>query len=922
MNRLNLYIFAFITLVSFSFRQKDKEKLQLANLRCEMLVDPKGIDSRLPRLSWEISGEERGIEQTAYQVIVSSTLDKLIANEGDIWNSGKVLSDKSIQINYSGRPLKSRRECFWKVKIWTKNTESDWSKPAYWSMGLLNKNDWKAKWTGLDRSFPWDSITKMSRLSARYFRKDFKVNREVKKATVYICGLGLYELYINGKKIGNQVLSPSPTDYSKAVKYNTFDVTGNLKKGANAIGAILGNGRFFTMRQNYKPKKWHTFGFPKMLLQLEITFTDGSKEMVASDDSWKVFADGPIRTNNEYDGEEYDATKEMPGWNTPSFDDHKWLKAQFVKAPGGKVEAQMNENMAVMEILKPVKVTRLKPGVFIMDMGQNMAGWVRMKVKGKRGDKIKLRYGESLQSDGELYTENLRDAIATDIYTLKGSGKEKWAPRFVFHGFRYVEITNYPGTPRIDDFQGEVVYDNMQTTGSFETSNKTINAIYKNAYWGIRSNYKGMPIDCPQRNERQPWLGDRATGSYGESFIFDNEKLYAKWLDDIEESQTPEGSIPDVAPNFWYYYKDDITWPGTYLMVADMLYNQYADKKPIVKHYNSMKKWMKYMAGKYMANYIITKDSYGDWCVPPESPELIHSKDSSRITDPKLLATATYYHLLQLMQRFAKILNKPRDLKEFSALSRKIKDAFNAKFFNKEKQQYSNNTVTANILPLAFNMVPEGKSKDVFNSIVEKTMNDNKGHISTGVIGTQWLMRWLTRYGRADIAYRLATISDYPSWGYMVANGATTIWELWNGNTANPKMNSQNHVMLLGDLIVWMYENLGGIKTGHENPGFKIIEMKPSFVDGLDYVNASYHSIHGLIKSDWKKNESRFSWNITITGNTKAIVYVPAKSEKDITESGKEASLSNGVKFIKMDGGCAVFEIGSGDYSFEVKRKQ
>lgn len=920
MKRLTIYLLAIITSVAITSFKKVKEQLQLNNLRCELLVNPKGIDIEALRLSWEILSDERGIEQTAYQILVASSLEKLNKNEGDLWNSGKVLSDQSIYINYAGTPLKSRTECFWKVKIWTNKGESNWSEPAYWTMGLLDAKDWKAKWTGLDTSFPWDSVTKMARLSARYFRKEFKAPKTIKKATVYISGLGLYELYINGQKVGDQVLAPSPTDYSKTVFYNTFDVTNYLNKGANAIGTILGNGRFFAMRQNYKPYKWHTFGFPKMLLQLEVAYTDGTKQTIISDDSWKVTADGPIRTNNEYDGEEYDATKEMPGWNTANFNDSKWLKAQLVKAPGGIIKAQMNEPMKVMERVTPVSITKLTEGKYIMDMGQNMAGWVKMRVNGKRGTQVKLRFGESLQPSGELYTENLRDAQATDIYTLKGAKEETWRPAFVFHGFRYVEISGYPGKPTIGDFTGEVVYDDMETTGSFETSNETINQIYKNAYWGIRSNYKGMPIDCPQRNERQPWLGDRTTGAYGESFIFDNVKLYAKWLNDIEDAQRAEGSIPDVAPNFWYYYKDDVTWPATYFTVADMLYRQYADKRPIIRHYASMKKWMHYMQGKYMKDYILTKDSYGDWCVPPEAPELIHSKDSSRITEPTLLATATYYHLLQLMQKFALLANKKDDIQQYADLAAKIKTAFNNAFYRKEKKQYSNNTVTANLLPLAFNMIPSGDNEAVFKNIVDKTVNENKAHISTGVIGTQWLMRCLTSYGRADIAYRLASIRTYPSWGYMVANGATTIWELWNGNTANPKMNSQNHVMLLGDLIIWMYEDIGGIKTDPQNPGFKVIEMKPSFVDGLDYAKASYHSIHGLIKSNWKKNDKELTWNVSIPANTKAIVYLPAASAKDITESGKSISSVDGITFIKMEDGKAVMEVKSGDYSFVINR--
>jgi alpha-L-rhamnosidase len=896
--------------------------LLIGNLQCEMLTNPKGIDATTPRFSWQISTEKRGMKQIAYQVIVASSLSKLSNNEGDLWNTGKVLSDQSILVAYAGRPLQSRQQCFWKVQVWTNNSEAGWSQPASFSIGLLKPSDWKAKWIGLDRAFPWDSVSKFARLSARYFRKEVPLKNSIKKATVYIAGLGLYEFFINGQKIGDQVLAPSPTDYSKRILYNTFDVTPQLKRGGNALAVVLGNGRFFTMRQNYKPQKWHTFGFPKLLLQMEVEYNDGSKQVVTSDETWKVTADGPIRTNNEYDGEEYDATKELTGWNKAGYNDHNWLKAEIVKAPGGIVVAQMNTPMKVMETIKPISIKQVSSDKYIVDMGQNMAGWLKLQVKGNRGDKITLRFAESLQPNGELYVANLRDAMVTDVYTLKGGGEETWHPTFVFHGFRYAEITGYPGVPTTNDFVGEVVYDDLKTIGTFETSNEIINQIHKNAFWGIRSNYKGMPIDCPQRNERQPWLGDRTMGAYGESFLFDNGKLYAKWLNDIQDAQTPAGSIPDVAPSFWYYYKDNMTWPGAFLTIADMLYRQYGDVKPIQKHYPAMKKWMMYMKAKYMTkDGIVTKDSYGDWCVPPEAPELIHSKDSTRITDPQLIATAYYYYFCGVMQRFAQLTGNTQDVPSFKADAERVKEAFNKKFYQQTTARYSNNTVTANLLPLAFNMTPANDEQKVFQNIAAKIMQENGGHISTGVIGTQWLMRWLTAFGRSDIAYHLASNTTYPSWGYMVKNGATTIWELWNGNTANPAMNSQNHVMLLGDLLIWMYENLGGIQSDTKEVGFKKIIMKPSFVADLSFVNASYQSPYGTIKSDWKRNGETLSWQITVPGNSTAIVYVPATSVNNVKEGGQATAKTDGVQFLRMENGCAVFQIGSGQYSFTTHLK-
>ncbi|WP_158827511.1 alpha-L-rhamnosidase [Mucilaginibacter lacusdianchii] len=892
--------------------------IQLQNLRCEMLVDPQGIDAIHPRLSWQINSDERGVLQTAYHVLVASSPQKLAANQGDLWDSKKVGSGESVMVTYAGKVLTSRVPCYWKVKIWTADGESKWSKPAYWSMGLLNTADWKARWIGAEHGFAWDSVSKFSRLSARYYRKEFRAPLSVKRATVYISGLGHYDLYINGNKVGNQVLAQMPTDYNKTILYNTFDVTSHIRKGGNAIATVLGNGRYFTMRPKYKPKKIKEFGFPKMLLQLEVEYTNGTKQLIVSDASWKMTADGPIRTNNEYDGEEYDATKELPGWNQTGYPDSKWLKAESVPVPSGKLAAQMSEYIKVMHTIKPKSITELKAGTYIMDMGQNFAGWVQMKVKGKRGDKVTLRFAETLKPNGELYTANLRDAKVTDVYTLKGGSAEVWRPAFVYHGFRYVEITGYPGKPDGDDFEGQVVYDALATTGQFETSNPVINQVYQNAYWGILSNYKGMPVDCPQRNERMPWLGDRATGALGESFMFDNQKLYAKWLDDIEDSQTAEGAIPDVAPAYWNYYSDNVTWPSTYLLIADMLYKQYGDARPIEKHYPSMKKWLNYMQAKYMKDNIITKDKYGDWCVPPESPELIHSKDSSRNTNGQLIATATYFRMLFLMKRFAKMLNKPDDAQAYSALSAKIRDAFNARFFNQQTHQYDNGTVTANLLPLYFDITPEADRKAVFANIVNRVQTTDKGHIGTGVIGTQWLMRGLTEYGRPDLAYRIATNKDYPSWGYMAEHGATTIWELWNGDTANPAMNSGNHVMLLGDLIVWYYQNLAGIKVGVDNPGFKRVLMKPILPEGLTFVKASYQTPYGEVKSEWH-NEKDFTWKITIPANCTAQVSIPATSANLVNESGHKAAEAKGVKFIKMDKDMAVFEVASGSYDFSVQ---
>ena len=894
---------------------------EVKDLRCEMLNNPEGIGTTAPRFNWIIDSKERNVVQTTYHILAATSPDKLNEKDADLWNSGVVKSDQSTWIKYAGKALKSRDIVYWKVKVSDNKGKEAWSTPAHFSIGLLNTNDWAAHWIGLDKVFPWDSETQHSRLSARYFRKEFTSDKDIKSAKIYIAGLGLYELYINGIRIGDQVLAPVPTDYDKSVSYNTFDVTTLIGKGRNTIGTILGNGRYYNMRQNFKPHKVKTYGYPKMRLQLEIEYTDGAKSFVNSDNSWKVTSDGPIRSNNEFDGEDYDANKEFLNWNKNGFNDSRWTKASVVTAPLGILTAQMTENMRIMEVLKPVSIKPLTKDTFIIDMGQNMTGWLQLKAQGNKGNKITIRFAESLDNNGRLKRDNLRSALSTDTYTMKGTGIETWEPTFVYHGFRYAEITGFPETPTVKNFEGKVIYDNMATIGEFNSSNELLNQIYKNAYWGIRGNYKGMPVDCPQRDERQPWLGDRATGSLGESYIFDNTRLYVKWLNDIEESQMPTGQLPDMAPTFYKtYYSDNMTWPGTYLMAANMIYLQTGNVQPIIEHYASMKKWLEYMQSKYMtASYIVTKDKYGDWCVPPESKELIHSLDPARKTDGELISTAYYFYFMQLMQKFAKIAGQESDIPQYNNLANHIQTAFNQKFYNPETKQYSNYTVTANLLPLAFGIVDKENEDQVFKNMLYKIVQNDKLHISTGVIGTQWLMRELSKRGCTDVAYTIATQKDYPGWGYMVENGATTIWELWNGNTASPKMNSQNHVMLLGDLITWLYENIAGIKSHEAHTGFKWLWMHPTPTEDLKHAKASHKTLYGIVRSDWRLKDGNFTWKITIPSNSRANILIPASELEDITESGKPVTDIEGLKFVRKENGRINLEIGSGEYSFSCK---
>jgi len=892
--------------------------LRPAELRCEHLKNPSSIDALQPELSWALEpgeSKDRARSQTAYQILAATSLKELEIGRGDLWDSGKTLSSNSVQIPYAGRALGSGQEYFWKLRVWDENGNvSRWSDPARWTMGLLNSSDWHGKWIGLDET-AFSGKKQDRRLPARLLRHEFVLQKKVRRATAYVSGLGLFEFYLNGRKVGDHVLEPGLTGYSKRVLYVAFDVTKDLRKGANAAGVMLGNGRFFAPRPQTAIST-ASHGFPKLLLELRVEYADGTTDAIFSDSAWKLTTNGPIRANNEYDGEEYDARQEMTGWNRPGFDDSQWQPAQLVDPPGGTLVAQMMDPIRVTQTLRPVAMTEPHPGVYIFDLGQNMAGWCRLRVAGPAGTKISLRHAETLQPGGDLYVKNLRSAKVTDTYILKGKGTEVYEPRFTIHGFRYVELTGYPGRPALSCLEGRVVHDDLESAGDFTCSNPLLNRIYQNIRWGARGNYRSIPTDCPQRDERQGWLGDRSVESKGETYMFNTAPFYTKWLQDMADAQKDTGSVPDVCPAYWNLYPDNVTWPSSGIIIPGTLRDQFADEEAVAGHYASAKLWMDYMSG-FVTNNIITRDTYGDWCVPPEHPALIHSKDPKRHTAGALLATAYFYYDLRLMAGYANQLGKSDDAERFTAQAEKIKTAFNARFFKPGAGQYDNGSQTSCVLPLTFGLVPPQDRQRLFDLLVNKITVECGNHPATGLIGGQWLMRVLSDNGRADLAYTLATQKTYPSWGYMVSKGATTVWELWNGDTADSGMNSGNHLMLVGDLGIWLYEDFAGIKPDPAQPGFKHILMRPDAIATGRFVKATHRSPYGLVASNWKRTDNHFQWQITIPVNTTATVWVPAADAGSVTESGKPAAQSRGVKFLRMERDRAVFSIGSGSYRFE-----
>ena len=856
--------------------------VSVTNLTVENLKRPLGIDTAEPRFSWQITSDQQDVRQTAYQIIVSD-------EQGEVWNTGKVDSDQQLWLPYAGKQLQSNTACTWKVKVWTTAGESEWSSNEHFSIGLLHEGKWSGYWIGLERLMPGEERGFHTRMAARYLRKEFQLkDKQLKRATAYVAGIGLHEFYVNGQRMGDGVLQPVPSDYRKTIYYNTYDVTESIEKyplmcegkgKCLCLGIVLGNGRYFPMQQ-HKPYKIHTFGYPKCRINVIVEYTDGTTQRLQTDDKgWKVTADGPIRANNEYDGEEYDACREMKGWSEVGYDDSKWMKAERTDIPQAYLRAQMTPGMKVLQQITPSSLNG-----HIVDIGQNIAGWLKVRVRGQKGDTIRIVYAERLNDDGSLYRENFRNARSTDMYICNGEeGKDGrwWTPTFVYHGFKYAEVIGLKDYKK-DDFVAEVVADEMSSTGQFECSDPVLTQLVRNAWWGVLDNYKGMPVDCPQRDERQPWLGDRTVGSLGESFLFNNERLYTKWMRDICEAQRTDGCIPDVAPAFWNYYSDDVAWAAALPFTCDMLWRQYGNKQPIIDSYPYIKKWVQHIIEEYGKNGIIHCGKYADWCVPPEKLELIHSQDPARKTDVTLISTAYIIRTMQLMEQWGCDADYWRPIRE------QMITAFNKQFLTVKEGTspapghvlypdsifYANNTATANLLALSFGIVPEEYRVEVMKNVVENIIVKNDAHVPCGVIGISWLLRGLSDNGFSDIAYMIATQKSYPSWGYMAENGATTIWELWNGNTASPKMNSGNHVMLLGDLLTWCYQYVGGIRQ--KDNAYKHILLKPAFsIQDCSWANVSYDSPYGTVTSNWKKTLQHVEWDVTIPCNTTADVCLP-----------------------------------------------
>lgn len=878
--------------------------LRATGLRCEYQSNPIAVDAAPPHLGWMLASNQRAERQTAYQILVASSIARLEANHGDLWNSGKVDTSQTIQVAYQGKPLSSRRTCYWKVRVWDKQGQvSSWSHPAMWQMGLLNPSDWKAKWIGL-------GTPAAQTLAAPIFRRQFQISKKVRRAMAYVSGLGLFELHLNGHKVGQNVLEPGWTNYRKTCLYVTYDVTKRLQRGPNALGVMLGNGMYNVVRGKRYVKFVGSFGPPKVILQLEITYDDGSTQTVVTDRSWRVVP-SPVTFNSIYGGEDYDARLEVPGWDMPGLDEYKLEHAAVLAGPGGKLISQNIPPVRVMRVYKPIRITQPQPGVYVYDLGQNFSGWPQITVKGPRGRTLKIIPGELLDPQG-LVTQRSSGHPAFFRYTLKGGGAETWHPRFSYYGFRYLEIHGATRDPRpvknkpiLLAVEGQFVHSSASNTGAFSSSDPLFNRIHSIIKAAIESNMQSIMTDCPHR-EKLGWLEEDDFMGPSIMYNFDVSSLFPKIDGDMRDAQLADGLVPDTAPEYVVFsggYRDSPEWGSTYLTVAWDLYRSYGNPAVLKRNYDGFKKYADYLTRK--AHDHILSYGLGDWYdLGPKPPGF------AQLTPAAITTTTVYYHDLILLKKMAELLGKTDDAAKYAALAGEVTSAFNRQYFHAATDSYATGSQTSDAMPLVLGMEPPGTAPALLANII-KDVRAHGNKMTTGEIGHRYLLLALAGAGRSDVIYDIESQTNRPGYGYILKQGATTLTEAWD---ANPR-NSQNHFML-AHLDEWFYRSLAGISMAPGATGFNEIVIKPQPVGHITWAEASYWSIRGVIRSHWSLQNGRFDLRVTVPPNTTATIYVPATDPASITEGGHPAGSARGVRFIKMDRGDAVYAVGSGTYAF------
>lgn len=884
-------------------------------LKCEYLNDPLGIDAIKPRLSWILRPTQRGQKQTAYQILVSNSKEKLRQGTGNLWDSEKVNSGETVHIVYDGKKLKSGMRCFWKVRVWDVNNEpSVWSEVAFWEMALLNKNDWAGKWLHDGKSIPERDENFYEDDPAPLFRREFSASKEIKSGRLYITGLGYYEARINGQRIGDHVLDPGWTNYNKRILYSTYDITDHLDKGENCIGVMLGNGWYnplpLRMWGSRNLREHLPLGRPCFIAQLNIEYADGSSQSIFTDTDWRM-QDGPIIRNDVYLGEIYDARKEIEGWDTPKLDDTRWRQAQLAPEPSGQLQAQFLPAIKVTATLNPVTITEPKLNTYIFDFGQNFAGWIRMCLKGEAGTEVKLRYGELLHEDGSL---NVMTSVCgqikregaggpgapeiahqTDTYIARGADEELYTSRFTFHGFRYVEVTGYPGKPTTNSLEGLRLNTAVEEAGFFECSNDTLNQIQKITQWTFLSNIFSVQSDCPHR-EKFGYGGDLVATSDAFMLNFDMANFYVKAARDWHDAVLPDGMLTDTAPYVGIQYCG-VAWAMAHPLLLHQLRQYYGNLRLLEEQYQTAKQWLELVMTQYPDHIVQNGLSDHEGLEPMPAPQMV---------------TPLYCQSARLLSSLADISDLKADSERYATLAQDIRDAYIQNFLKPGTGKFEPETQASQAFALYLDLVPPEEKEAAVDYLLSNIANKHNGHISTGIIGTKFLLHVLSELGFSQVAYDIVTQTSFPGWGFMLENGASTLWEHWDfsDNTF-----SHNHPMF-GSVSEWFYRWLSGIQPHPEAVGFDRIIIKPQVVDGLDWVKAYYDSIRGRIISEWRYEDGHFELDVTIPANTSATVFIPAKNASDVTEGGKTADKAEGVTFIAMEKGSAAYEIASGAYSF------
>jgi len=926
-------------------RMKQDYQVWLSNKPQDKLLveydpSPIAMDDSHPRFTWIMDLEGRGHSQTGYHILVASVMEKLDANIGDMWDSGMRNSDQSAQVTYDGLPLESNREYFWKVRIRDETGKMHpYGKTATFNTGLFNDEDWTADWIGRGdpdevvsdiEAFVLGSVSEMVRNAntepgSPLFRREFRIDKKIRRARIFIAGLGLYELRLNGKKVGQYVLAPSRTDFRQRILYDTYDVTSELNSGINAIGIMLGNG-WFNGQKKYWGWQMQWYGSPRALLQLDIEYEDGSKSRIVTDNSWKS-SWGPITFNCLFDGEQYDARLEQEGWDRSGFNDNSWVPVNLVPAPGGKLASSLHEPGLVTQIIKPISVYEPKPDTFVFDLGQNIAGWVKLKVDGPEGTMIKLRFAEQIHPDGMIDPSSSRAARQEDHYILKGVGHEVYEPRFTYHGFQYIEVTGYPGKPGLETIEGQFAQTAIAPAGSFTCSNDLINLIHLCTVQSQRCNVQmGVPTDDTQRPERQGWGGDALMTAQEAMLNMNIQRVYSKWYRDFRDQQDQFGRIGFIVPRPGI--KEDMVWSSAFVIMPWYQYVHYGDTAVLEENYDAILRYMNYLASQGRSD-IKPKEEGRNPMFPglKLEPQLMGYLQQSQWGDhlslaegyfsrsglPLSISTAIYYHDVQVMGKMARVLGKKEHGERFHLLEKQIKNSFNNKFLNREDGYYDDRSQAAQTWPLFFGMVPDVLEKSVMNTLVQDIVETRNGHPSTGYVGTKYLLDLLTLKDREDLVWNMALKTDFPSWGYSLRNGRTTITEKWTDG------GSQNHVVLGAAIDPWFYNVLAGIKPDERFPGFKKFIIKPYIPDSdLDWVNATVHTVHGTISSSWQKKSDGLNVEVEVPVNTTAIVHLPLSRSAVIIEGGEPVLRVKGIRLLESPPDVARFELGSGSYSFTI----